>query len=86
MKGKLLSHVRLLATPWTAAHQAPLSMGFSRGEYWSGCHCLLHASYYSIRNSWVWWKSGMVGAVINHAYTLLQNRFLLFLVREFFIP
>ena len=31
-----LSHVRLLATPWTAAYQAPLSMGFSRQEYWSG--------------------------------------------------
>ena len=29
------SHVRLLATPWTAAFQAPLSMGFSRKEYWS---------------------------------------------------
>ena len=27
---------RLLATPWTAAHQAPPSMGFSRQEYWSG--------------------------------------------------
>ena len=33
---KLLSHVQLLATPWTAAHQAPPSMGFSRQEYWSG--------------------------------------------------
>ena len=33
---KLLSRVRLLATPWTAAYQAPLSMGFSRQEYWSG--------------------------------------------------
>ena len=35
----LLSHfsrVQLLATPWTAAHQAPPSMGFSRQEYWSG--------------------------------------------------
>ena len=31
-----LSRVRLLATPWTAASQAPLSMGFSRQEYWSG--------------------------------------------------
>ena len=31
-----LSHVRLFATPWTAAHQAPLSMGSSRQEYWSG--------------------------------------------------
>ena len=32
----MLSRVRLLATPWTAAHQAPPSMGFSRQEYWSG--------------------------------------------------
>ena len=36
VKVKSLSHVRLLATPWTAAHQAPPSMGFSRQEYWSG--------------------------------------------------
>ena len=33
---QLLSHVRLFATPWTAARQAPLSVGFSRHEYWSG--------------------------------------------------
>ena len=33
---KSLSHVRLLATPWTAAYQAPPCMGFSRQEYWSG--------------------------------------------------
>ena len=36
VKVKSLSCVRLLATPWTAAHQAPRSMGFSRQEYWSG--------------------------------------------------
>ena len=36
VKGKLLSRVWLFATPWTAAYQAPLSMGFSRQEYWSG--------------------------------------------------
>ena len=36
VKGKLLSHVWLFATPWTAAYQAPPSMGFSRQEYWSG--------------------------------------------------
>ena len=30
------SHVWLCATPWTISHQAPLSMGFSRQEYWSG--------------------------------------------------
>ena len=35
-KEKLLSRIRLLATPWTAAYQASLSMGFSRQEYWSG--------------------------------------------------
>ena len=33
---KLLSHVRLFATPWTVAYQAPPSLGFSRQEYWSG--------------------------------------------------
>ena len=36
VKVKSLSRVRLLATPWTAAYQAPPSMGFSRREYWSG--------------------------------------------------
>ena len=36
MKVKSLSRVRLLATPGTAAYQAPFPMGFSRQEYWSG--------------------------------------------------
>ena len=36
VKVKLLTHVRLLATTWTAAYQAPLPMEFSRQEYWSG--------------------------------------------------
>ena len=36
VKVKSLSCVQLFATPWTAAHQAPLSTGFSRQEYWSG--------------------------------------------------
>ena len=36
VKVKLLSCVRLFATPWTAAYQAPLPMGFSRQEYWNG--------------------------------------------------
>ena len=36
VKVKSLSHVRLFATPWTAAYQAPPSMGFSRQENWSG--------------------------------------------------
>ena len=59
VKVKSLSHVRLPATPWTAALQAPASMGLSRQEYWSGVplpspkytkclqwHCLWR--YYSI--------------------------------------
>ena len=36
VKVKPLSRVRLFATPWTVAYQAPPSMGFSRQEYWSG--------------------------------------------------
>ena len=36
VKVKSLSRVRLLATPWIAAYQAPPSMGFSKQEYWSG--------------------------------------------------
>ena len=36
VKVKSLSRVRLLTTSWTAAYQAPPSMGFSRREYWSG--------------------------------------------------
>ena len=36
VKVKSLSHFRLFVTPWTAAYQAPQSMGFSRQEYWSG--------------------------------------------------
>ena len=38
---KSLSCVQLFVTPWTVAHQAPLSMRFSRQEYWSGLHALL---------------------------------------------
>ena len=38
-KSKVLSSVRLFATPQTIARQAPLNMGFSRQEYWSGLPC-----------------------------------------------
>ena len=49
-----LSRVRLFVTPWTAAYQAPPSMGFSRQEYWSGVplpspmYCPLYSYYYCI--------------------------------------
>ena len=51
VKVKSLSRVQLLATPWTAAHQAPLSMGFSRQEYWSGVP-LLGTSYQLVHSMW----------------------------------
>ena len=35
-KCQSLNHIQLFAAPWTVAHQAPLSMAFSRQEYWSG--------------------------------------------------
>ena len=41
VKAKSFSRVQLFVTPWTAAHQAPPSMGFSRQEYWSGVPLLL---------------------------------------------
>ena len=37
----MLSHVQLFVTPWTVACQAPMSMEFSRQEYWSGLPCHL---------------------------------------------
>ena len=52
VKVKSLSHVRLLATSWTAAYQAPPSMGFSRREYWSGVPCLHHSMYSQMLISW----------------------------------
>ena len=40
MPAQSLGHVQFFATPWTVAHQAPLSMGFPRQEYCSGLPCL----------------------------------------------
>ena len=50
VKVKSLSRVRLLATPWTAAYQAPPSMGFSRQKYWSGVSSLDFNVYLSFNN------------------------------------
>ena len=56
MKATSLSRVRLFATPWTAAHPAPPSMGFSRQEHWSGVplpsplhYVTLHKLYYKMK-------------------------------------
>ena len=55
MKVKSLSRVRLWATPWTAAYQAPPSMGLSRQEYWSGVPLPSPLLCYHItkKNTWV---------------------------------
>ena len=50
VKVKSFSRVRLLATPWTAAHQAPQSTGFSRQEYWSGLPLPSPVSMVSLNN------------------------------------
>ena len=50
----MLSHVRLCATPWTVAHQAPPSLGFSRQEHWSG---LPFPSPMHESDKWKWSRS-----------------------------
>jgi len=56
MKVKSLSCVRLLATPWTAAYEAPPSMGFARQEYWTGVPLPTskRSQSYSFSSSHVW--------------------------------
>ena len=56
LKVKSLSPVRLLATPWTVARQAPPSMGFSRQEYWSGVPLPSLETYITIRKIDNWWE------------------------------
>ena len=45
LRACLLSHVQLFATPWTVARQVPLSVEFSRQEYWSGFYFLLQGIF-----------------------------------------
>ena len=54
VKVKSISHVQLLATPWTAAYQAPLSMRFSRQEYWSGVPLPSPSIILNISLNWKW--------------------------------
>ena len=71
VKVKLLSRVQLLATPWTAHYQAPLSMGFSRQECWSGVPlpspwCSLVIAF------WIWY-------IIKFCYKILRFIFKIYL-------
>ena len=66
-----LSHVQLFATLWTIAHQAPLSMGFSRQEYWRGLPCPLPGD---LPNPGVEPPSLMFPALADRLFTTSNNR------------
>ena len=69
---KWLSRPRLLATPWTAAYQAPLSMGFSRQEYWSRVPLPSPRNTWSNRQIWPWnieWSRAKTNRVLSRKCT-----------------
>ena len=86
VKVKSPSRVRLLATTWTAAYQAPPSMGFSRQEYWSGvpkCKLKLQSDTTLLSLKWLylrcWWEYGEIRSFlfpwlgIQNGITTLDN-------------
>ena len=78
VKGKLLSRVRLFGTPWTAAHQAPPSMGFPRKEYWSGVplfwFSLINSNLLMFRLSGLIFKNSYVSWLLPYPYgAVLQS-------------
>jgi len=75
VKLKSLSCVRLLSTPWTAAYQAPPSMGFSRQEYWSGVPLPSPQIHWDTQfNSGYWRAGGGVRQGMKH-YCLMSTEF-----------
>ena len=78
VKVKSLSRVWLLATLWTAAHQAPPSMGFSRQENWSGVPSPspvnMEVLNISLR-SWFWflWNTWFETFLIAHVYFIIET-------------
>ena len=62
----MCNHVRIFANPWTVAHQAPLSMGFSRQEYGSGLPC---PSPGELPDSWIETKPPASPALANRFFT-----------------
>ena len=78
MKVKSLSRVRLLATPWTAAYQAPLSMGFSKQEYWSGLALPLR-SFCFLCKKWATWLKVVIYNFVLPYQTLFLSRSILYL-------
>ena len=81
VKVKSLSCVRLLATPWTSAYEAPPSMGFSRQEYWSGVPLPSPNSRYNVSNKLkktrlTWVKAYMLQKHINIDICLKGSHFI----------
>ena len=70
-KWKSLSHVWLFAPPWTVAHEATLSIKFSRQEYWVGCHSSSRGS--SWPRDWTW-----VSCIAGRFFTIWTTREALF--------
>ena len=77
MTVKSLSRARLFETPWTAAYQAPPSMGFSRQEYWSGVP--LPSPFYTLSEAYCI-------HVITLQFYLDYNFLDIFLLFNFFFP
>ena len=73
VKVKSLSRVRLLVTPWTAAYQAPLSIGFSRQEYWSGVPLLSPGVNYCCMAKWLSYTYTYILFYVLFHYDLLQD-------------
>ena len=73
VKGKSLTRVQLLATPWTAAYQAPPSMGFSRQEYWSGVPLLSPRVYSNSSPLSQWCYPTISSSVIPFSSCLFPN-------------
>ena len=88
VKGKSLSHVRLLATPWAATYQAPPSMGFSRQECWSGLQSpsLLHQllSFNPLQSD-IYFQQFVLNYFL-HGYYLLYLFTLCILVMSLYLP
>ena len=72
------SHVRLFVNPWTAAYQAPLSMGFSRQEYCSGLPLPIHLKgpITSLGNLLLYANTVYVPLVVHIFYTCVRTQLL----------
>ena len=77
VKVKSLIRVRLLVTPWSAAHQAPPSMGFSRQEHWSGVP--LPSPLVFASNQWM---ISLLLKLLCFTYGLRHSQFLKFLKKD----